>query len=719
MYGVVRRISRCKIQHAWQNRLTSAGVTNTSSYCTAKGSDQGNVILMGSPGSGKTTVGRLLGPKLGMDVLDIDDHHLEPYWGMTVAEKLEEVGSDSFIEEEGKSLLKFNERGKVISLTGSNPMYKPAMEHIARTGTVIFLDTPSHDIVRRLEEMKVNRIVGQTEGMSMETLLKYRQQFYEGSYDVRVIVEENETPDSITNKVFLALSRLKMKPGYVSTRQSEQNGNRSSFSDIILKGLAPDGGLFVPASGLPAISTGEMKRMIECKYHVRALRILEKCIQPSDLHPSILSRFLSTAYSSDNFGCSKMFPVRHLHDNQYLLELFHGPTASFKDAALQLMPQLFVEALRASETTSKYVIIVATSGDTGGAVLDGFTRHAGGADVGVLVLYPDDGISDVQKHQMTAMAGRNIQVTGVRGDFDACQSFVKRAFKDHALQKDLIDINCKLSAANSISWGRLLPQIVYHISSYLDLVQSGVIKLGNEVDLCIPTGNFGNILAAYYSKQMGVPYRRLICASNANNILTDFIKTGTYDLRDRKLHKTTSPAIDILVSSNLERYLYHLSDGSGEFISDCFNRLEASKYFSIPDKMLSAMNELFVADWCDEEEVKRTIKSCLNKTGYLLDTHTAVAKAVGDRFNTKDCPMIIASTAHYSKFGPDVARFLGLDIPNEQLNIMFEKLQGMCASPVMHLPLQESIRCPQLHTKVLNSTYSEVRKEICNFARSL
>ncbi|XP_021344011.1 threonine synthase-like 1 isoform X2 [Mizuhopecten yessoensis] len=675
---------------------------------------------MGSPGSGKTTVGRLLGPKLGMDVLDIDDHHLESFWGMPVSEKLAEVGSDSFIEEEGKALMEFNERGKVISLTGSNPMYKPAMDHIARTGTVVFLDTPSDDIVRRLEEMRVNRIVGQNDGVTMESILKYRQQFYEGSYDIRVIVEENENPESITNKVFLALSRLKMKPGYVSTRQNSKPEARKSFSDVILKGLAPDGGLFVPGSCLPVLSIGEMKRMVDSKYPQRALQILEKCIHPSDLHPSVLSTFVSRAYSNDNFECFKVFPVRHLDNNQYLLELFHGPTASFKDAALQLMPQFFVNALKASKTTTKYVIIVATSGDTGGAVLDGFIRHEGGADVGVLVLYPDDGISDVQKQQMTAMAGRNIQVIGVRGDFDVCQSFVKRAFKDRALEKDLmVDTNCKLSAANSISWGRLLPQIVYHVSSYLDLVQNDVIQLGSEVDLCIPTGNFGNILAAYYSKQMGVPYRRLICASNSNNILTDFIKTGTYDLRNRTLHKTTSPAIDILVSSNLERYLYHLSGGSADFISECFTNLESSKHFSIPEKMISAMKELFVADWCSEEEVKRTIQSTLDKTGYLLDPHTAVAKSVGDRFNVKDCPMIIASTAHYSKFAPDVARFLGLDIENEQLNEVFDKLKDMCASPVMHIPLQQSIECPQIHTKVLNSTYSEVREEIKTFARTL
>ncbi|XP_033746548.1 threonine synthase-like 1 isoform X2 [Pecten maximus] len=717
MYGIIRRISKFKSLQKW---WTPATVTKTSSHYIANGNIQDNIILIGSPGSGKTTVGRLLGPKLGMDVLDVDDHHLEPYWGMSVAEKLEEVGSNSFIEVEGKALLEFNERGKVISLTGSNPMYKPAMDHVAKTGTVVFLDTPSHDIVKRLEEMKVNRIVGQTGGMSMESLLKYRQQFYEGSYDIRVIVEENETPESITNKIFLALSRMKTKPGYVSTRQNAKLEHRMSFSDVILKGLAPDGGLYVPAACLSVFSTGEMKRMVDTEYNQRALRILEKCIHPSDLHPSLLSRFLSTAYSSDNFGCSKIFPVRHLHDNQYLLELFHGPTASFKDAALQLMPQFFVESLKVSNTTSKYAIIVATSGDTGGAVLDGFTRHAGDANVGVLVLYPDEGISDVQKHQMTSMAGRNIKVTGVRGDFDACQSFVKRAFNDHSLQKDLIDnLNCKLSAANSISWGRLLPQVVYHVSSYLDLVQNGVVKLGKEVDLCIPTGNFGNILAAYYSKQMGVPYRRLICASNANNILTDFIKTGTYDLRNRKLHKTTSPAIDILVSSNLERYLYHLSGGSAEFISDCFKQLESSKHFSIPGKMLSAMNELFVADWCSEEEAKKTIKSTLDKTGYLMDPHTAVAKAVGDRFNNNECPMVIASTAHYAKFGPDVASFLGLDIPNEQPNEVFEKLQEMCTSPVMHLPLQESIKWPSIHTTVLNSKYSEVREEIKNFARTI
>lgn len=251
------------------------------------------------------------------------------------------------MEEEGKALLELNVTGKVISLTGSNPMYKPAMEHIAKSSTVVFLDTPSHNIIQRLEEMKVNRIVGQDDGVSMETILKYRQQFYEGSYDVRILVEENESAESIANKVALAMRYYKEKPGYLSTRQKTVE-NQKLFSDVILEGLAPDGGLFVPGSCVPTLSLGEIQRLVDSTYAERALKILERWIHPSELHPSRLSQFLSRAYCSDTFGCSKVFPVRHLGGNQHLLELFHGPTASFKDAALQLMPQFFVEALKTS-----------------------------------------------------------------------------------------------------------------------------------------------------------------------------------------------------------------------------------------------------------------------------------------------------------------------------------------------------------------------------------
>lgn len=323
---------------------------------------------------------------------------------------------------------------------------------------------------------------------------------------------------------------------------------------------------------------------MELPYQERASRILEAWTHPSDIHPSRLQDMIDKAYK--NFGHKDIAPVKKLDDNIYILELFHGPTASFKDLALQLMPQIFDEAvamvnrdsLRKGVLEIRYLVLVATSGDTGSAVLEGFL---GCHNVSVMVLFPVKGVSTIQKRQMTSMSGGNVKVIGVQGDFDFCQTTIKSIFNDKEFLEHLwAKYRYKLSAANSINWGRLLPQIVYHASGYLDLVKSGEVAMGDHVDLCVPTGNFGNILAAFYIKEMGLPFHSLICASNTNNVLTDFFTTGTYDLQSRKHISSISPSIDILKSSNLERFLYHLSQDSS-LIRNVFEQLATHKWFKV------------------------------------------------------------------------------------------------------------------------------------------
>ncbi|XP_078595023.1 threonine synthase-like 1 [Branchiostoma floridae x Branchiostoma japonicum] len=712
-------------------RLSSLQLRNCSSDGAAgsitnrKGK---NIILMGSPGAGKTTVGRILARMLDKPLVDIDNDHLESYWGIPVAEQLSRLGPDSFLQAEGEALLNFTAEDCVISLSGSNPMHQRAMKHITTLGTVVFLDVPSADILHRLEVMKVNRIVGQGPSTDMADILRYWQQFYEGRYDIRVLCGNNESAKDIARKVQEVLTWHENSNKYISTRQStKEEGGSRTFSEVVLEGLAPDGGLYVPKQGLRCLQNSEWDRLVQCSYQERALRILEQCIPHTEVHPSVLNTMVQTAYAQDRFATSNVVPLVQLDNNQHVMELFHGPTASFKDLALQLMPQLYAEfSRRRSEGRDRHrsLILVATSGDTGSAVLDGFSRlpEALQQYVAVMVLYPEDGISPIQKAQMTANQADNVHVVGVQSDFDFCQSTVKSIFKQLSGSSESSSgpyhsqYGVHLSAANSINWGRLLPQVVYHASVYLDLVRQGTISMGQEVDVCIPTGNFGNILGAVYAKRMGIPFKRFVCASNQNNVLTDFLTSGCYDLRHRSLHRTMSPSIDILVSSNLERFL-HLLTGDGDLIANMFHQLEHQKLFKVPDQILSQLQKDFNAGWCHEEDCAKTIQTIFQSNGYLLDPHTAVAKTVADRLTARDHPMLLASTAHYCKFAPDVLTALGTSLPTNSPVALFQALQALNPRPFLHGQLSKDIERPKKHKTVLEADRSQVITEMEGFMR--
>uniref|UniRef100_A0A0P6JC84 Threonine synthase-like 1 n=1 Tax=Heterocephalus glaber TaxID=10181 RepID=A0A0P6JC84_HETGA len=654
-----------------------------------------NIILMGPPGAGKTTVGRILSQKLGCCVIDVDDDILEKAWNMSVSEKLQDVGDEQFLEEEGKAVLNISASGSVIALTGSNPLHEASMRHLRKNGIIVYLDVPVVDIINRLKLMKIDRIVGYNYETPITDLLKFRRQYYKKWYDTRVLCDSGASPEEVADKVLSAVQRYQDVDSetFISTRHfrskdHEQKVSTKFFSDAVIEGLASDGGLFVPEKEFPKLNSWEWKSLVEATYPERAQILLERCIHPADIPAARLGEMIENAYG-ENFACSKIAPVRHLSGNQFILELFHGPTGSFKDLSLQLMPHIFAHCIPPS---CNYVILAATSGDTGSAVLNGFSRLNKNEKqrIAVVTFFPENGVSDFQKAQIVGSQKENGRAVGVSSDFDFCQTAIKGMFSDSEFTGFLtVEYGTILSSANSINWGRLLPQVVYHASAYLDLVSQGFISFGSPVDVCIPTGNFGNILAAVYAKMMGIPIRKFICASNQNHVLTDFIKTGHYDLRERKLTQTFSPSIDILKSSNLERQLHLVANKDGELMTKLFNQLENQHHFQIEKILVEKLQQDFVADWCSEGECLEAINSTYNTSGYILDPHTAVAKVVADRMQDKTCPVIVSSTAHYSKFAPAIMRALKIKEINQSSSSQLYLLGSYNALPPLHEALLE------------------------------
>ena len=440
---------------------------------------------------------------------------------------------------------------------------------------------------------------------------------------------------------------------YTTTRNSDKENGLSS-SQAILKGLGEDGGLYIPET-IPTFSLSEIEALQNKNYQEKAMAIFKKFL--TDFTGEELINCINGAYNLKSFSSNSVTPLHKLTDTNYVLELYHGPTCAFKDVALQILPYFLTTSARKNGDTRTYVILVATSGDTGKAALEGFKDVPG---TKVLVFYPNNGVSTVQKLQMATQEGDNVNVLAVEGNFDDTQTGVKALFSNKALSQKLQDNNYTFSSANSINWGRLVPQIVYYFESYLSLVNEGTLKIGNPLNFSVPTGNFGNILAAYFAKEMGLPIKTLICAANSNDVLDDFIKTGTYN-RNRPFHKTMSPSMDILISSNLERLLYLLSDGDGKLVSTLMETLNEKGAYTIPDNLLKKVKATFWSDSCSEENTLITIQNTFKNYNYLIDTHTAVAQFVYEQYkaSTKDeTPCVIVLTASPYKFNSSVAKAL-------------------------------------------------------------
>ncbi len=434
---------------------------------------------------------------------------------------------------------------------------------------------------------------------------------------------------------------------YTSTRD---NNVKVTASKAIADGISPDGGLYIPES-IPALSEADLKDLLNKSYIERAKKVLGLYL--TDFTEEELSYCVEGAYKEGKFSSEKVAPVVSLHDNVNVLELFRGPTCAFKDMALQILPYLLTVSAKKNLKDKEIVILVATSGDTGKAALEGFKDVDG---TRILVFYPVDGVSPMQKLQMTTQEGSNVGVCAIKGNFDDAQTGVKSIFTNKEILKRFEENNLVFSSANSINWGRLAPQIVYYVSAYCDMVNQGAAKFGDKINIVVPTGNFGNILAAYFAKEMGVPVNKLICASNANNVLTDFINTGVYD-RNRSFFATVSPSMDILISSNLERLLYILSGRNSDTINEWFGSLKDSGKYQVSDCVKNQILDLFSADCCDDDATKATIGETYTDYGYLSDTHTAVAINVCNDYIAKTgdkTPVVIASTASPFKFSKAV-----------------------------------------------------------------
>ena len=459
---------------------------------------------------------------------------------------------------------------------------------------------------------------------------------------------------------------------YFSTRDNQK---RVTASFAIASGLAPDGGLYVPET-LPKIGAEDIQELMKLDYRGRALMILSKFLE--EFEAAEIMRFTVGAYGS-NFDTPETAPLTILDDTTAVLELYHGPTCAFKDMALQMLPYLLTASLRKTEEEREVCILVATSGDTGKAALEGFKDIPG---TKILVFYPQDGVSKIQKLQMATQEGGNVRVCAVKGNFDNAQAGVKRIFNDTAFAAKLSQRGYFLSSANSINWGRLLPQIVYYFSAYCDFVKNGGIQLGDKVNFCVPTGNFGNILAGWYAKQMGLPVGKLICASNENNVLTDFIETGVYD-KNRPFSTTISPSMDILVSSNLERLLYALSDC--ETVRSCMQQLSETGRYTVSEEMLDAIQREFACGYCNDEETREEIARVFGEDGYLMDTHTAVAYKVMREYREKTgdtAPNIVVSTASPFKFAADVLDAMVIEDKHMDVSDPLQALSEVSDTPI-------------------------------------
>ena len=448
---------------------------------------------------------------------------------------------------------------------------------------------------------------------------------------------------------------------YTSTRG--RSGENRSAAEIIKQGLALDGGLFIPEE-IPTLTEADVNALCKMSYPERAATVLSKYL--TDYTYEELLSDCEKAYCEASFpgGAAPLVKAR---EGVYSLELWHGPTAAFKDMALQIMPRLLSRALTKTGEKRTALILVATSGDTGKAALEGYKDIDG---IKMMVFYPVDGVSRVQKMQMATQTGSNVSVMAIRGNFDDAQSGVKKIFSDGDAVAFLNENGHFFSSANSINWGRLAPQIVYYVSAYCDLLNNGTIKYGDRINVCVPTGNFGNIFAAYLAKLMGLPLGKLVCASNKNNILTDFLGTGKYD-RNRDFHLTMSPSMDILISSNLERLLAFTA--GKEECAKYMDSLAASGAYEVDASVKAKIAENFCGYFADEDETAATINKYYNDYGYLADTHTAVALCSADKYISEsgdNTPMIVASTASPYKFAADVCKSLGMERPEDDMDAL-------------------------------------------------
>ena len=463
---------------------------------------------------------------------------------------------------------------------------------------------------------------------------------------------------------------------------STENKNEVvSAAQAISQGISKDGGLFVPQE-LPQYTLDTIKTLLPMSYNERAKFVFADFL--SDFTSEEIADCVDSAYTKEKFGsdCPAPLVTKKYNGNEInIMELWHGPTCAFKDMALQILPHFLTKSLKKKYDGKTAVILVATSGDTGKAALEGFKDVD---NTKMIVFYPEDGVSPMQKRQMNTQKGNNVNVCAIKGNFDDAQTGVKKIFTTEEIVKLLNDNNMLFSSANSINWGRLLPQIVYYVSAYCDLVNDNKINLGDKINVVVPTGNFGNILAAYYACCMGLPINKFICASNKNNVLTDFINTGVYD-KNRQFYATASPSMDILVSSNLERLLYMFSGNDDKLVAEWMTQLKTTGKYEVTPEVKEKITSQFFGGYCDDDNTKATIKKLFEDEKYLCDTHTSVAINVYNQYVEKTgdkTPVVIASTASPYKFSHSVLEAVSPELICDDEFEMVERLNKVSGAEV-------------------------------------
>ena len=479
---------------------------------------------------------------------------------------------------------------------------------------------------------------------------------------------------------------------YKSTRGNEETVTASM---AILKGLSDDGGLFVPTE-IPALDV-PMEKLAQMSYQEVAFEVMSRFL--TDFTENELKNCISRAYDS-KFDTVKIAPLHETDDHTFYLELLHGATIAFKDMALSILPHLMTTAAKKNQVKNEIVILTATSGDTGKAAMAGFADVPG---TKIIVFYPKHGVSPIQEKQMVTQKGNNTYVVGITGNFDDAQTAVKKMFNDKEMAARLGEAGFQFSSANSINIGRLVPQIVYYVYAYATLVGQGKIRSGQEINVVVPTGNFGNILAAFYAKKMGLPVNKLICASNENKVLYDFFRTGTYD-RKREFMLTSSPSMDILISSNLERLIYRIAGNDAVKCAQLMQSLSGNGEYTITDEMRAQLAD-FYGNFCSEEETTETICRVYKESNYVIDTHTAVAAGVYEKYvkETKDVrPTVIASTASPFKFTRSVMDAISTDNDNLDDFSLVDKLSEMSGVKVPKA-VEEIRSAPVLHDRIVDA----------------
>lgn len=485
---------------------------------------------------------------------------------------------------------------------------------------------------------------------------------------------------------------------YISTRDTSAAPERIRSAEAIKRGLAPDGGLYLPEY-IPHTDIEFIRSLTDLDYSQAAAKLLSLYLD--DYTAEELEEDCRAAYGKNNFF-HEPAPVECVGDGVYCLELWHGPTCAFKDMALQLMPRLLSRALKKTGEQRKALVLVATSGDTGKAALEGYKDVPG---VEIKVFYPDKGVSRVQKLQMMTQSGSNVDVCAIDGNFDDAQTGVKKIFANDIMVDVLNGHGYFLSSANSINWGRLVPQIVYYYVGYVKLVKLKAIRLGEKIDVTVPTGNFGNIFAAYLAMRMGLPIRRLVCASNSNNILTDLLTTGVYDLR-RQFITTMSPSMDILISSNLERLLYLMTDAATT--KDLMQQLDVYRMYTLPSSAFENIKQIFRGYYASESDTADTIRRYYANERYLCDPHTAVGLSCAGNYITErgqddKTPILVASTASPYKFAGDVLAAISDGYKTDDAFAALDELCERTACPVP-APLAELKRRRVIYTRVIKAS---------------